>query len=191
MKATRVQSLFSTPPLSSVLSLYLNTSLVFKLFSQRLVIMEEINWDVFTTIRQHGTIRVVADIRTEFLSCDDYLNSALAYVQPFVSEWEQYASTRVLAVEVWPRHSYVVIDINNHRYDFEQAHKQRFILPVYILRLSRRSRKTRRWRFYRCAVVDRHVATELALAHYYNDRNPTPFLINQIEGPDYDSRRAW
>ena len=99
--------------------------------------VEEANEQVFKAIEEHHTIRIIADVPTNFLRFEDLPTSAFDLIKPFLIQWEVHHLTRQLAVDLYPRHAYVVVDINNHEYDYDTAHEQTFVLPVYILRLSR------------------------------------------------------
>ncbi|KAE8353321.1 hypothetical protein BDV28DRAFT_133388 [Aspergillus coremiiformis] len=148
--------------------------------------MDEINQQVFSAIEKQYTIRVVADIPTDHLCSTAFLASAFELVRPFVTQWEADNMIRQLAVDVYPRHTYVVVDINNEQYDYDTAHKQTFTLPVYILRLSSRSDT---WTFFRRASDDQMVARCIADLHRRNGQNPLPFLADHINGSVYRSPR--
>ncbi|RDW93640.1 uncharacterized protein DSM5745_00962 [Aspergillus mulundensis] len=143
--------------------------------------MEQINSQISKAIDELHTIRIVADIPTERLSPDNYLASATHILQPWLNQWQARAMTRFLAVSLFPRHSFAVIDINNHRYDFEQAHRQLFPVPVHILRLSRKTNSGNdKWSFFRRAPEDHRAAREIAIAHWHEGQNPTPLLLDHI-----------
>lgn len=118
--------------------------------------MDEINPQVFKCIEEMTTIQSIADIPTELL-IDEYLASAASLTEPLRQNLETQHLVRLIVVDVYPRHTFVVIDVNNHRYDFDTAHLQTFANPVYILRLSNRSNK---WRFFRRAVENQRVAQD-------------------------------
>lgn len=142
--------------------------------------LDEVNQEIMKSIDDQETIRIVADIPIDLLQADDYMGSASEMIQPLVSHWETKHTIRVLVVDVYPRHAYVVVDINNHRYDFDEAHKQKFAIPVYLLRLSRR-KKT--WTFFRYSPQDQRLANQLAEVHRSNGQNPTPFFSDHINNP--------
>ncbi|WEW56193.1 hypothetical protein PRK78_001630 [Emydomyces testavorans] len=149
--------------------------------------MDQINKEVLKVIDEQHAIRIVADIPTDVLRSGDYLTSASDFIKPFVKEWESKHMTRLLVVDVYPRHTYVVVDINNHQYDYDTAHKQTFTVPVYILRLSRRDSK---WAFFRRAIEDQRLAATIAELHRCNGYNPLPFLADHIQGSVYLSPRT-
>lgn len=142
--------------------------------------IDEVNQEVIKSIDEQETIRIVADVPIDFLQPGDYVRSASEIIQPLVSHWETKHTTRILAVDVYPRHAYAVVDINNHRYDYYEAHTQNFAIPVYILRLSRRKKI---WTFFRYAPQDRRLASQLAELHRTNGQKPTPFFSDHINNP--------
>ncbi|RHZ52934.1 hypothetical protein CDV55_104330 [Aspergillus turcosus] len=149
--------------------------------------MDEINLQVFNTIEELRTVRIVFDVPTVILSAEDYLNSASDLIKPFLAQWETKNAIRLLVVDVYPRHTYIAIDINNEQYDYPTAHKHTSVLPVHILRLSRRSNK---WTFFRRTVEDQVAAWHIAELHRLNGQNPLPFLADHIKGTVYLSPRT-
>lgn len=103
--------------------------------------MDEVNHQAFKAIEEHDTVRIVFDVPTDRLRAEDYLGSASEFVKPFIERWGERHTVRHLVVDVYPRHAFIVLDINNRQYDYDLAHKQTFSVPVYILRLSRTSDK--------------------------------------------------
>lgn len=95
---------------------------------------------VFRAIQSLRTIRIVVDVPIELLAPGNYLASAFDSIKLFTTSWKEHYAVREIVVDIYPRHAYIVIDINNHRYDFELAHLQHFTIPVHILRLSRKSK---------------------------------------------------
>lgn len=148
--------------------------------------VEEANEQVFKAIEEHHTIRIIADVPTNFLRFEDLPTSAFDLIKPFLIQWEVHHLTRQLAVDLYPRHAYVVVDINNHEYDYDTAHEQTFALPIYILRLSR----SNKWTFFRRAVDDKMIAMAVAELHRRNGQNPLPFLADHINGSVYLSPRT-
>jgi hypothetical protein len=135
--------------------------------------MDEINSQVFNTIEDSHRVRIIIDLPTSILSAEDYLSAAANIIKPFLSEWETKHSIRLLAVEVYPQHTYIAIDINGEQYGYHTAHKQISVLPVHILSLSRRSNK---WKFFRHAMEDQVVACRIAELHRLNGQEPLPSL---------------
>lgn len=149
--------------------------------------MDEIKGEILKTVEKEETIRIVVDVPTDLLHSDDYIHSASDFIQPFYSHWRMNHKPRLLVVDVYPRHTFVVVDINNHHYDFDQAHQQYFAIPVYIHRFFGRKDS---WKFFRYATQDRKLAADIAELHFRNDQNPIPFLTDHIEGPVYLSHRT-
>lgn len=148
--------------------------------------VDEINKQVFDAIEEQQTIRIVADVPTNVLNFEDILSSASDLIKPFVAKWEINHMTRLLAVDMYPRHAYLVVDINNQEYDYDIAHKQTFAIPLYILRLSRKNK----WTFFRRAIDDQRVARTIAELHRRNGQSPLPFLADHIKGSVYLSPRT-
>ncbi|RAK89034.1 hypothetical protein BO79DRAFT_209085 [Aspergillus costaricaensis CBS 115574] len=149
--------------------------------------MDEVNGRVLKAIQDLKTIRVIVDIPTEHLTPENYLDLAFELVEPFTNSWEEHHVVRKLVVDVYPRHAYVVIDINNFSYDFKLAHLQIFAIPVHILRLSRKSKQ---WSFFRRELEDRRVAKDIAELHRCNGQNQPPFFADHIRGSVYLSPRT-
>jgi hypothetical protein len=104
-----------------------------------------------------------------------------------MSEWERNNRTRLIVLDIYPFHTYIVIDINNWQYNYNIAYRQTFPIPVYILRLSRRSKQ---WTFFRPAIEDQKIATSIAELHRCNGTNLTAFLADHIRGSVYLSPRT-
>ncbi|KAE8321597.1 hypothetical protein BDV39DRAFT_210597 [Aspergillus sergii] len=141
--------------------------------------MDDINEEVLKAIAEQHMVRIVVDVPTNLLRPDEYLASASELVSPFMAHWETVNTPRLLVVDVYPKHAYIVIDINNRRYNYDTAHQQIYAIPVYILQLSK---KTLEWRFFRRAV-DELIARTIAELHRLNGQNPIPFFADHINGP--------
>ena len=153
----------------------------------KLLIMDEVNECVFKAIQDLGTIRIVVDVPLERLAPDNYSDSAFDFIEPFTKSWQEYHTVQSLVVDVYPRHAYIVIDINNDSYDFERAHLQTYTIPVHILRLSRRNNT---WSFFRLPVEDQRLAKDIAELHRCNGQKKPPFFANHIDGSVYLSPRT-
>jgi hypothetical protein len=149
--------------------------------------MDAVNLEVLNAIEEEVSIRIVVDVPTNLVNLSDPLSAATDLVTPFITLWSTKHDTRLLAVDLYPRHTYVVVDINNHRYDYDTAHAQLYTIPVYILQLS----KGGKWSFFRRSVDDKRVAKEIATLHRCNgwDKTP-PFLADHIQGSVYLSPRS-
>jgi hypothetical protein len=148
--------------------------------------MAEINEEVSRAVEREVTIRVLVDVPTEFLDPQNYLGSASNLIEALTAAWERSAATRQLVVEVYPRRSYIALDINNSQYNYATAHKQFATIPVYILQ---QSRKSRGWKIFRAPSQDKPVAERIAELHRCNGQNSLPFLEDHIQGPVHLSPR--
>ncbi|KAL2826674.1 hypothetical protein BDW59DRAFT_160865 [Aspergillus cavernicola] len=149
--------------------------------------MEVVNQEVLNAIEGHDSIRIIADVPTDRLnSGSDPLAAATELMTPFITQWAVKHHTRLLVLDLYPRHGYIVTDINNHRYDFDTAHTQLFAIPIYILRLSRKGK----WSFWRRPVSDIQIAKQIADLHRCNGWIPTPYFTDHINGPVYMSART-
>ncbi|KAJ1709731.1 hypothetical protein NYO67_8134 [Aspergillus flavus] len=149
--------------------------------------MDDINEEVLKAITEQRTVRIVVDVPTNLLHPDEYLASASELVSPFIVHWERENTPLLLVVDVYPKHAYIVIDINNRRYNYDTAHQQIYAIPVYVLQLSK---KTLKWRFFRRAVEDELTARTIAELHRLNGQNPIPFFADHINGSVYLSPRS-
>ncbi|RAH53001.1 hypothetical protein BO85DRAFT_430099 [Aspergillus piperis CBS 112811] len=149
--------------------------------------MDEVNEHVLQTMQDLTTIRIVIDVPTEILNPNNYLESAFELVKPFTNSWGERHVVRKLVVDVYSRHAYIVIDINNFSYDFKLAHLQTFAIPVHILHLSRKSKQ---WSIFRRELEDQRVAKDIAELHRCNGQNQPPFFADHIRGSVYLSPRT-
>lgn len=150
--------------------------------------MDEIKPEIRSAIEKESTIRIAVDVPTSsILPTDNILRTASDRVRPLIEEFGRDNLMRLLAVDVYPRHIYIAIDINNREYDYNTAHQQMFSIPVYILRFSKREGK---WTFFRRATEDKKLARTIADLHRCNGTNPTPFLADHIKGSVYPSPRT-
>ncbi|KAL4770710.1 hypothetical protein BDW60DRAFT_208805 [Aspergillus nidulans var. acristatus] len=147
--------------------------------------MDEVNQQVSKVLEDTKTIRIIVDIPTKLLTSDSYLASAASFTEPFKKHWETQHLVRLLVVDAYPRHTYVVLDINNDRYRFETAHMQTFPVPVYILRF-----KSNSWMFFRRPTEDQRVARDIAELHRREGQNTPPFFADHIKGSVYLSPRT-
>lgn len=141
--------------------------------------MEDVNRAISEALEKHHSIRILGDLPTAQLDGSDYLASTRRLINPLITFWENKAELRLLAVDVWPQHSYFALDFNNDRYDYQTAHTEVIVLPVYLLRLSRRSGT---WRIFRYSAGDTQLAKRIADLHEGNGQNPIPFLEDHIKG---------
>lgn len=149
--------------------------------------MDKVNQTVLDALETHESIRILGDLPTEKLNGNDYLASISEIISEFVSFWNGKANLKLLAVEVWPGHTYFALDFNNHKYNYENAHIHEIVLPVYLLRLSRRSGN---WRIFRHKPEDTSLAKRIAVLHEGNGQKPTPFLEDHIKGVEHNNPRS-
>lgn len=129
-------------------------------------------------------IRILGDTPTGVLDPEGYLES----VRPFVSKVEESihqqrpdTQTRFLAFNVYPgKHSYFVLDLNNVDYDYETAHIERPLIPVYVLRLS-----PRKIRMSRQKMLDGTLAKTLAEMHNGHGGDPLPLFEDRNHLVEY------
>jgi len=151
--------------------------------------MEEVNCIVLDALKEHESICILGDIPTEKLHSEDYLASIQETISTFISFWNlnDKANLRLLAPEVWLRHTYFALGFNNDKYDFDNAHVQVIVLPVCLLRLSRRRDH---WKIFRHKPQDLSLARRIAVLHEGSGQDPTPFLEDHITGVvHYNPRR--
>ncbi|KAJ5593622.1 hypothetical protein N7537_010526 [Penicillium hordei] len=141
--------------------------------------MEKVNQAVSDALETHRSIRILGDLPTEKLNHEDYLASTRELIESFVDSWKGKADLRLLAVEVWSRHTYFALDFNNDEYNYDNAHTQVVVIPVYLLRLSRKSHT---WAIFRHQPQDSSLAKRIADLHEGNGQNPIPFLEDHIKG---------
>lgn len=133
--------------------------------------LSDIREEIF---RNNDPKRVVVRGRTKNLDAQDYRASANSIVSEISPEWESDSRILFLVIDVWSERTFLVIDVNNHDYDFHTAHKTNTILPVYVLR---QHGKRRGWVLVRWLREDERLTTELADLHDVNGFDvPTPFL---------------
>ncbi|KAA8648120.1 uncharacterized protein ATNIH1004_004003 [Aspergillus tanneri] len=148
--------------------------------------MDDFDLQVSAAFDGGYAIRILGILHTRLLNEANFLASIRDITEPLVAKWKDSQLTQLLAVDVYPQHTFFVLDVNNKTYDYHTAHETAVCIPVYVLRLSRGGR----WKFYRREAEDLRVAQRIADLHYCNDQNPLPFLENHISnGPVYVSHR--
>lgn len=119
-------------------------------------------------------IRIVGDTPNSILNHSEFpksINTIVEEVKNTVSTCRPDAEIRWVAVSKFDgRHSFVVLDINNARYDYESAHMCLAKLPVYVLRLSREPK------IFRHEPQDQKLAEKLARMHNLHRRDPLPLF---------------
>lgn len=89
-----------------------------------------------------STIRILGDIPNSILNPSNYLES----IHPFISATEESlknlhpnSKTLLIAAKIYRgKHSYFILDLNNRDYGYETANECKALIPVYVIRLSKR-----------------------------------------------------
>lgn len=139
--------------------------------------LDEIHQVVSKALSEHGSIRILGDVRTETLDPNNYLASITDLVQPFLDTWmpkDEITRVTFLAVDIYIRHAFFVVDLNNEQYDYDTAHLSAVSVSVYLLQRSRRPHG--RWKIFRYAPQDQSLAKMLASFHYSHGQGSLPFL---------------
>ncbi|RAL06175.1 uncharacterized protein BO80DRAFT_2922 [Aspergillus ibericus CBS 121593] len=127
-----------------------------------------------------GPIRILGDTPNSILDPKDYLGS----IRPFVSEVQNCLhehhpnnEARFVAVNIYRgKHSYFVVDLNNTDYNYETAHECKTLIPVYVLRLSKRQPTILRKR-----ELDETIAKTLRTMHDGHGQDPLPLFDNYYD----------
>lgn len=110
-------------------------------------------------------IRILGDTPNSILDPKDYLGSIRVFVSTVESTIRRFrpdSQTSFLAVNIYPgRYSYFVLDLDKVGYNYETAHQDMRLIPVYVLRLSNENPTT----IPRQPVLDRTIATTVATMH--------------------------
>lgn len=137
-----------------------------------------------------GMIRILGDTPNSILDPGDYLES----IRPFASEVQDYLQkyhpdnkTRFLAAKICRgKHSYFIVDLNNTDYNYETAHECRTLIPVYVLRLSKRQPT-----IFRKRELDETLAKILREMHNCHGQDPLPLFDNHYnENLQYRNPRS-
>ena len=84
--------------------------------------MEKVNQTVSDALETHHSIRILGELPTEKLNPEDYLASTRELISSLVDSWKEKANLRLLAVEIWARHTYFALDFKNDEYNYGNAH---------------------------------------------------------------------
>lgn len=141
--------------------------------------MDGVHQRVRDALSEYHSIRLLFDLPTKLLDPADFLGSASAMIKDFIETWKDQAETRHLAVVAYPRHTYCVVDFNNDAYDWNTAHTQLTVLPVYMIRWSR----SVQWKVFRYKPRELGIAEEIARLHDFKGWVPTPLLNDHTKGP--------
>lgn len=92
-----------------------------------------------------------------------------------------------MAANIYPgKHSYFALDVNNLNYDYETAHTDTTLVPVYHLRLSKRKISITRQ-----PVLDATVAGRLREMHNGHGHDPLPLLDDFTRMMEYRNPRSY
>ncbi|RAK85988.1 hypothetical protein BO79DRAFT_289501 [Aspergillus costaricaensis CBS 115574] len=127
-----------------------------------------------------GTIRILGDTPNSILDPEDFLGS----IRPFVTETEESLrkfhpgnETRFVAAKICRgKHSYFILDLNNSNYNYETAHECKTLIPVYVLRLSKRQPT-----IFRKRELDESIAKILRNMHNLHGQAPLPLFDNHYD----------
>ncbi|KAL4964091.1 uncharacterized protein BDV14DRAFT_201113 [Aspergillus stella-maris] len=106
--------------------------------------------------------RLVLKLKTAQFDSTDYRSSSAEFISQIFPNFSTDPRIRFLAIGIWTDRTFLVLDINNNEYNFETAHNDRTILPVYVIRQYRRNSK---WALIRWAPEDILLAANLANMH--------------------------
>ncbi|KAE8154052.1 hypothetical protein BDV25DRAFT_136197 [Aspergillus avenaceus] len=124
--------------------------------------------------RNNETRRVVLKMRAQSLDLEDLRSSTYRVINDMFPDWENDNRVLFLAAEIWGDRAFMAIDINNHEYNFQTAHKTKIVFPVHVLWLHKR----KGWILVRWPQEDKKLAERLAYLHNINGFAATPFLEN-------------
>ncbi|PWY71112.1 hypothetical protein BO94DRAFT_578853 [Aspergillus sclerotioniger CBS 115572] len=130
--------------------------------------------DVREEILKDNAKRIIIRAKTESLYSEDCRATAYRIVSEIFPGWEQDSRILFLAIEVWHNRIFINIDVNRDNYNYDTAHKDKTILPVYVLRRHRGN-----WVLLRWPKEDGPVAAQLAEVYRVTGYGAkTPFFEN-------------
>ncbi|RAK74893.1 uncharacterized protein BO72DRAFT_450350 [Aspergillus fijiensis CBS 313.89] len=125
------------------------------------------------------TMRILGVTPNSILEPRNYLES----IRPIVSEIEEYLQnnrpdikTRFVAAKIFRGKTYFLLDLNIADYNYETAHDCKMLIPVYVLRLSKRQPT-----ILRKPELDGTVAKVLRNMHNLQDQDPLPLFDNHYD----------
>ncbi|KAJ5081173.1 hypothetical protein N7456_013411 [Penicillium angulare] len=143
-----------------------------RILSQIPGILTELLSDVGT-----NTMRILGDTPNSILDPGNYLESIREFavkVQDSLHKHDANNKTCFVAVTIYHgKHSYFVVDFNNTYYDYQTAHECMALIPVYVLRLSKRTP-----RIFRNRLLDETIARTLRVMHNGHGQDPLPLFDN-------------
>ena len=137
-----------------------------------------------------GTMRILGDTPNSILDPEDYLESIRPFastVQKCLHEYYIQNETCFVAVNIYRgKHSYFVVDLNNTGYNYHTAHECITLIPVYVLRLSKRQPT-----IFRKRELDGPIAETLRIMHNGHGQDPLPLFDNYYdENSQYGNPRS-
>uniref|UniRef100_A0A093V7Y9 Uncharacterized protein n=1 Tax=Talaromyces marneffei PM1 TaxID=1077442 RepID=A0A093V7Y9_TALMA len=129
--------------------------------------------------------RVIIRVKTESRNSEDCRATAYRTVNEIFPNWERDSRVLFLAIQVWADRIFMNIDVNHANYNYQTAHRDKTILPVYVLRAHRGN-----WGLVRWFKDDERVAMELAELHRVTGYGAViPFFENHNSQIVYDNPR--
>ena len=123
------------------------------------------------------------------LNPEDYIGS----IRPFITKTEDAIhdsrsdiKTCFVAANIYPgKHSYFALDVNHVNEDYETAHTDMTLIPVYHLRLSKR-----KFSIARQPTLDGTVAQRIREMHNGHGDDPLPLLDDFTRMTGYCNPRS-
>lgn len=114
--------------------------------------------------------RIVIKVKTKTLDAEDYRVSATNLVNEVFPDWESDSRILFVAINVSPKRTFIVVEINHLDYDFDTAHKTKKVFPAYVLRQA----NARSWALVRWPPEDTRLGGRIAYLHYANGFDVAP-----------------
>ncbi|PYH38075.1 uncharacterized protein BO87DRAFT_422108 [Aspergillus neoniger CBS 115656] len=142
--------------------------------------------DIRDEILKGNAKRIIIRIKSE--GSEDCRTTAYRIVGEVFPDWKQDNRILFLAIQVWGNRIFVNVDVNRDNYNYDTAHKDQTVLPVYVL-----LRHWGNWHLIRWPQEDRSVAVQLAELHrvtgygaeipFYENHNSCVVHANPREFP--------
>ncbi|THC87205.1 hypothetical protein EYZ11_013349 [Aspergillus tanneri] len=85
--------------------------------------MDDFDLQVSAAFDGGYAIRILGILHTRLLNEANFLASIRDITEPLVAKWKDSQLTQLLAVDVYPQHTFFVLDVNNKTYDYHTAHE--------------------------------------------------------------------
>lgn len=142
--------------------------------------------DIHKEVFKGSTKQIIIRVKTESRNSEDCRATAYRTVNNIFPNWETDSRVLFLAIQVWADRIFINIDINHKNYNYQTAHKDKTILPVYVLRTHRGN-----WVLVRWSKDDEQVAIKLAELHRVTGYSAViPFFENHNSRIVYDNPRG-